>query len=270
MNRGARIDEAGRFASDGRLEEIVGRRVAVRTVSTDAALAGEVGRYHDEQLGPGLIDHGFILERWENPASPRHPFLYAERREPDSQRSVLLYGHADVQPPQTAQWSPGLDPWTLTVDGDRWYGRGAADNKIQHTINLEALYLAIDSGQQLGFTAGVLIESGEEAGSPGLLEVCRAHADRLTADVFIASDGPRIAADRPTIVLGSRGTSLIRLDVNRQDQAYYSATGVGCWPTQATDLRTRSPISVMRTAFSRCRNCARPGSRNPSGRPSTA
>lgn len=34
------------------------------------------------------------------------------------------------------RWRPGLDPWRVTVEGDRWYGRGTADNKGQHTIFL--------------------------------------------------------------------------------------------------------------------------------------
>ena len=63
----------------------------------------------------------------------------------------------------------------------------------------------------LGFNAGYLIETGEEVGSPGLREVCAAYKDRLAADVLIASDGPRLAPERPTIFLGARG-AMIRPD----------------------------------------------------------
>jgi acetylornithine deacetylase/succinyl-diaminopimelate desuccinylase-like protein len=37
------------------------------------------------------------------------------------------------------KWSDGLDPWQVTVRGDKWYGRGTVDNKGQHLIAIEAL-----------------------------------------------------------------------------------------------------------------------------------
>ncbi len=46
---------------------------------------------------------------------------------------------------------------------------------------------------------------GEESGSPGLEDICQEHAAELSADVFIGSDGPRLALDWPTIFLGARG-----------------------------------------------------------------
>ena len=46
---------------------------------------------------------------------------------------------------------------------------------------------------KLGFNVKLLIETGEETGSPGLNEFCAAHQQQLKADVFIASDGPRVA-----------------------------------------------------------------------------
>ncbi len=59
-------------------------------------------------------------------------------------------------------------------------------------------------GGKLGFNVKLLIETGEEIGSPGLDAFCEQQRDALRADVLIASDGPRLAGDRPTIFLGSR------------------------------------------------------------------
>ena len=58
---------------------------------------------------------------------------------------------------------------------------------------------------RLGFNVKVLIETGEEVGSPGLKDFCRKEKSALKADVFIASDGPRLQPGRPTLFLGSRG-----------------------------------------------------------------
>ncbi|MEI8633864.1 hypothetical protein P4S72_20760 [Vibrio sp. PP-XX7] len=52
---------------------------------------------------------------------------------------------------------------------------------------------------QLGFNVKVLFEMGEEAGSPGLDDVCAQNKERLKADLFIASDGPRVGAELPTV-----------------------------------------------------------------------
>ena len=38
----------------------------------------------------------------------------------------------------------------------------------------------------------LLIETGEEVGSPGLRTLCEQQRERFRADVFIASDGPRL------------------------------------------------------------------------------
>jgi hypothetical protein len=46
---------------------------------------------------------------------------------------------------------------------------------------------------------------GEEIGSPGLGAVIAANRDLLAADLLLASDGPRLSAETPTIFLGARG-----------------------------------------------------------------
>jgi acetylornithine deacetylase/succinyl-diaminopimelate desuccinylase-like protein len=58
---------------------------------------------------------------------------------------------------------------------------------------------------ELGFNLVMLIETGEEVGSPGLREFCTVNRPLFAADVFIASDGPRLAPGRPTVFMGSRG-----------------------------------------------------------------
>ncbi len=130
------------------------------------------------------------------------PALIAERRrEEGASVTTLCYGHGDVIRGLEPQWNEGLSPWELTRQGDRLYGRGTADNKGQHSINIAALAAVLKTRCKLGFNDKFLVETGEEVGSPGLREICRNHKDKLAADVLIASDGPRLAPDRPTIFL---------------------------------------------------------------------
>ena len=76
-----------------------------------------------------------------------------------------------------AQWSEGLSPWQLTERDGRWYGRGTADNKGQHSINMAALQAVLTTRGRLGFNCKFLIEMGEESGSVGLQEFCQEHRD---------------------------------------------------------------------------------------------
>ena len=80
---------------------------------------------------------------------------------------------------------------------------------------------------RLGFNSVFLIETGEEIGSPGLREVCRMYQDRLRADVLIASDGPRLAPERPTIFLGARGAMNFDLIVDLREGGHHSGNWGG-------------------------------------------
>ncbi len=122
-------------------------------------------------------------------------------------------------------------------EGDRWYGRGSADNKGQHSINLMALEQVFQArGQRLGFNCKLLFEMGEEIGSPGLAELCHQHKQALAADIFIASDGPRLSAERPTLFLGSRGCINFRLSIKARDRAYHSGNWGGLLSNPGTQL----------------------------------
>jgi acetylornithine deacetylase/succinyl-diaminopimelate desuccinylase-like protein len=91
-------------------------------------------------------------------------------------------------------------------------------------------------GGKLGFNAKFIIETGEEIGSPDLRQVCESLRSELSADLFLASDGPRLSADRPTIFLGCRGGIRIHLDVNLRDGGHHSGNWGGVLANPATIL----------------------------------
>jgi len=91
--------------------------------------------------------------------------------------TVLLYGHLDKQPEMTG-WAEGLGPWVPVRRGDRLYGRGAADDGYAAFAALTAIEaLAIE--RALHARALILIEAGEESGSPDLPAYVDALAPRL-------------------------------------------------------------------------------------------
>src|ERR1700716_3755949 len=137
----------------------------------------------------------------------------------------------------TGEWRNNLDPWRTTVIENRVYGRGTADNKGQHSINLSALRAVREArGGRLGFNAKFIIETAEEIGSPDLRAVGEQLREELKADLFLASDGPRLAADRPTVFLGCRGGIRIHLDVNLRDGSHHSGNLGGVLANPATIL----------------------------------
>ncbi len=230
MTRLAAIANAEAYFDGKEFERDLARRVAIPTESQNSERAAALREYLDDELGPMLQEMGFQCQSYPNPKSGG-PFLIATRIEDASLPTVLSYGHGDVIRGLEAQWRTGLSPWQLTVEGEKIYGRGTADNKGQHTINLGAIQSVIAArrgcDQPLGFNLKLLIETGEETGSPGLNDFCRAHKDELSADVFIASDGPRLSPDRPTIFLGSRGSMNFDLTVELRSGAHHSGNWGG-------------------------------------------
>jgi acetylornithine deacetylase/succinyl-diaminopimelate desuccinylase-like protein len=214
--------ESGAFLAD------LDRRVAMRTESQEPGSRPRLLGYLEDEMSPTLASLGFTSEVFDNPVEGAGPLLIATREEAAGLPTVLIYGHGDVVRGYDDQWRAGLSPWRVGVDGQRWYGRGTADNKGQHSINLAALRAVLDArGGKLGFNVKVLIETGEETGSPGLHAFCEQHRDRLRADLLIASDGPRLAADRPTLFLGSRGLVNFRLSLKLREGGHHSGNWGG-------------------------------------------
>ena len=162
-----------------------------------------------------------------NPRAEYGPFLIARRVEDPAKPTVLTYGHGDVIRGQEDQWRQGLSPWKIVVEGDRMYGRGTADNKGQHTINIAALACVLEERGSLGFNSTILIETGEETGSPGLADFCKANKAALKADALIGSDGPRLDHRRPTIFGGTRGTLNFNLKLTLREGGHHSGNWGG-------------------------------------------
>ena len=227
MSRAAALAAADAHFASGAFTTDLARRVAYATESPEPASGAIQRRYLEAEIGPLLRRLGFRIELIENPVQPRVPMLLAERHEREAPVTVLTYGHGDVLGGMAGDWEDGLEPFRLVARDGRLYGRGTVDNKGQHSINLAAVALVLAERGRLGFNLKLLLEMGEELGSPGLTEVARTTADRLAADVLIASDGPRIAAGRPTIFLGSRGALNFDLTCRLRDGAHHSGNWGG-------------------------------------------
>ncbi|MCZ0812195.1 MAG: M20 family metallopeptidase [Pseudomonadota bacterium] len=227
MTRSDAIDTVTAYFDEGRFQAELADLVAYETESQNPEQAAELSRYLAQAMTPRLGAMGFSCKTYDNPVDGAGPILLAERIEDDDLPTVLSYGHGDVIRAQTDQWRDGLHPFRLVEEGERLYGRGSADNKGQHLINIAALDATLQSRGKLGFNCRIVIETGEETGSPGLAEFFAAHKDDLKADVLIASDGPRLQPETPTMFMGSRGGVTFDLAVELREGAHHSGNWGG-------------------------------------------
>ncbi len=236
MSRSQALARARAYLDSGAFVKDVGRRVAFRTESQEQGREPELLAYLTQEIQPTLEKLGFTCRVLPNPAAKGGPILYAERIEDPALVTVLSYGHGDVVRGLDAQWRQGLNPWQVTQQGDRLYGRGTADNKGQHSVNLGALACVLNERGRLGFNMKLMLETREELGSPGLQLFCHQNKELLKADVFLASDGPRLSASRPTLFLGARGAFNFDLKVDLREGAHHSGNWGGLLANPAVIL----------------------------------
>jgi acetylornithine deacetylase/succinyl-diaminopimelate desuccinylase-like protein len=230
--RDGAIANARQFFDSNGFRDRLAALVAIPSTSQDEGHEPDVKHYLAQAVQPWLERLGFRVAIHANPAAGFGPILTAERIEDAALRTVLTYGHGDTVRGLDEQWRAGLSPWLLTEEGDLWYGRGTADNKGQHALNLSALEAVLaERGGRLGFNLKLVLETSEERGSTGLRDFVAAHRDHLAADVLIASDGPRVAQEVPTIATGTRGTYHFDLVVDLRPGGVHS----GHWGGLTTD-----------------------------------
>ena len=235
MNRADAIAEAQNCFDSGQFQQTLARRIAIPTESQNPDRAATLGDYLESEIRPAFEAMGFTCRTLTH-ANARAPFLFAQRLEDPALPTIFGYGHGDVIRGLESEWKKGLSPWKLTESNGFWYGRGIADNKGQHSINIQALGVVLKTRGKLGFNAKYLIEMGEETGSLGLRELCAQYKDLFQADVLIGSDGPRLSAQRPTVFLGSRGSVNFDLSIEARQGAHHSGNWGGLISNPAIEL----------------------------------
>ena len=215
------------YFDSGDFKQELATRVACKTSSREEEHAGELLAYQVELMKPRFEAMGFEVSIHENTLLDRAKFLVAKRVEDPSLPTLFCYGHGDTVPGQEGEWDKDRDPWTLKEEGERWYGRGTADNKGQHAINMAALNQVIEMRGSLGYNVTFLIEMAEEMGSPGLQDFCETNKEFLKADLLVASDGPRLSTETPDMRLGTRGALNFKMRLEYREGGHHSGNWGG-------------------------------------------
>jgi acetylornithine deacetylase/succinyl-diaminopimelate desuccinylase-like protein len=145
-------------------------------------------------------------------ATPGSPVVVASTSHVPSKKTVLIYGHYDVQPPEPLEgWSsPPFEP--RIVDG-RIYARGAADNKGQILAHILGVAQTLREKGSLPVNLIFLIEGEEEIGSPNLADFLRAHREELACDLVAISDTAMAPGNKPALTYALRGIAAMELIV---------------------------------------------------------
>jgi acetylornithine deacetylase/succinyl-diaminopimelate desuccinylase-like protein len=202
--RGARIEAdpvewfpSHEAAALARLNELL----AIPSISTETEHREDVARCA-EWLASELRRIGLTAECH---ATAGHPVVMAEwRGAPPGAPTVLIYGHYDVQPPEPLElWTS--PPFVGTVRDGRLYARGAADDKGQIWIHVQALEACLASRGSVPVNVVMLLEGEEEVGSTSLPGFLAAHRARLACDYVVISDTMMFAPGVPNILASMRG-----------------------------------------------------------------
>ena len=184
-----------------------------------------------EWMEPQFRARGFSPMRIPTDGSP---FLLAERLNPDSDRTVLVYLQADGQPVDPSAWYQD-SPWEAVlkeqdaagnwniIDWSRldkelnpdWriFARSASDSKGPMAQFLIAMDVLRSQKVEPDFNLVVIIDTEEELGSPNLADALADNRERLDAELLLIFDGPPHASNEPTVSFGARGIATATLTV---------------------------------------------------------
>lgn len=140
------------------------------------------------------------------------------------QRTLLVYDHFDVQPPDPlGEWE--TPPFEPTERDGHLFGRGVSDNKGNLMARLQAIEAYRATVGELPLRVRVLFEGEEEIGSAHLGAFVDRFADRIRADGCLWEAGYKDAAGRPTISLGLKGIAYFDLRVRGVAKDAHSSLG---------------------------------------------
>jgi acetylornithine deacetylase/succinyl-diaminopimelate desuccinylase-like protein len=159
------------------------------------------------------------------PVRGHNPVVFAKKMVSPEWKTVLVYGHYDVQPAEPLEkWAS--DPFAPEIrkdpsGRDAIYARGANDDKGQLFMHLKAFEYLVRSGK-LHHNVKFVFEGEEEIGSPSLAGWVRRHKDRLGADVILVSDTTMISEKVPSINCGMRGLAYLEVSLTGPDKDLHS------------------------------------------------
>jgi acetylornithine deacetylase/succinyl-diaminopimelate desuccinylase-like protein len=168
-------------------------------------------------------------------ATAGNPVVLGRNEHKPDRKTVLIYGHYDVQPPDPLElWD--TPPFEPVVKDGRIYARGSTDNKGQILAHVLGVESTIKERGDLPVNVIFLIEGEEEVGSPNLEAFLRENRSKCVADVIAVSDTGMVAPGVPTLTYGLRGILCLEIRLRGPGADLHSGIFGGSVANPATVL----------------------------------
>ncbi|CAJ0961957.1 unnamed protein product, partial [Mesorhabditis belari] len=224
---------------------ILKESVAIESVSADPARRGEVRRMVEwtmsyllqqgaecwlEELGQQTLHDGTKV--------PLPPCLLGELGKDKNKKTVLLYGHLDVQPARKEDgWN--TEPFEVVESDGKLWGRGTSDDKGPVLSWIHAIKVLNQHKIEIPVNIKFCFEAMEESGSEGLKELLeRKKADGWLDDVEYTciSDSYWLGTEKPCLSYGLRGICSFHVEVGGLQQDLHSGVYGGSVYEPLNDL----------------------------------
>ncbi len=159
------------------------------------------------------------------------PYIFAELKNPNATKTVLIYAHFDGQPVVANKWSS--PPWQPTLRDNLvdaggqvlpWptqnsevnpesflFARSAGDDKAPIIALMAAIDALNHAGKKPSVNIKLILDGEEEAGSPTLNKIIQQYGDLLSTDLMLFCDGPMHQSRHRQLVFGVRGVMGVNL-----------------------------------------------------------
>lgn len=171
-----------------------------------------------------------------------HPVVYGELLSGKKDaKTVLFYGHYDVQPPEPLDlWdSPPFEP---EIRQGKIFARGSADNKGQLIAHVLAVKALKETGTEIPCNVKFVFEGEEESGSTNLPNFVRENKELLFCDIVLPVDGSLLPGNILNVRLGSRGVLSFEIELQTAAFDCHSGRGGGTIPNAGWEL-----VNLLRT-----------------------
>lgn len=166
------------------------------------------------------------------------PVIIARYGSDKNKRTILVYGHYDVQPAlKDDGWA--TEPFELTVDDKgRMYGRGSTDDKGPVLGWLNVIEAHQKAGVEFPVNLLMCFEGMEEYGSEGLDDFIEAESKKFfkDADAVCISDNYWLGTEKPCLTYGLRGCNYYSISISGPGQDLHSGVFGGTAQEPMTDL----------------------------------
>jgi len=220
--------------------------VAVKSVSAEYERRPETIKMV-ELVNEDLKKLGATTELFPNPAGEQTfqcgnkaaypPIILGRLGTDPAKKTLLVYGHLDVQPAKLEDgWDS--DPWTLEERDGKLYGRGSTDDKGPVIAWMNAIEAYQKNGVELPVNIKFCFEGMEESGSEGLDETVLGRTDFFgkEVDYVCISDNYWLGKTKPCLTYGLRGICYFFLKVKCANADLHSGVFGGAVPEAMTHV----------------------------------